>query len=274
MIKKTILILLLSLIFLPIFCKSETSEKTKKISFTQKFIDKNSEKQFEIRQKMTKLMIQLKKKQNRSLLLSVLFIAFLYGIFHALGPGHGKILISSSFLAENTKIIKGLSAGIVFAFTHSLSGLLLVVVLKLLSQSVLKSTDDFVLLAQKVSLVILILLGIFMFIKAFRKPVYHDKHKSILVTILAIGLVPCPGSMIIAMFALRLEMYSLGIFMVLSMAVGMAVIISLIGILTVIFKESFIRLFRQNNKLQLIIYRTVNIIGSLALIGFAVLFLV
>lgn len=273
MIKKIILILLITFIFLPIFCNSDKSDSSKDISVIQKFIEKNSFKQFEIRQRMTTLMMRLKKDRSYSVFFSVLLIAFLYGIFHALGPGHGKILISSSFLAENTTISKGLFAGIVFAFTHSLSGLLLVMILKFGSQSVFKSTDDFVLFAQKVSFVILILLGIFMFIKAFKKIKPHSEQKGIWTAIFAIGLVPCPGSVIIAMFALRLEMFTLGLFMVLSMAVGMAIIISLIGILTVLFKESFIKLFKRNLKAQLVIYRIVNIVGSISLIGFAVLFL-
>jgi len=276
LIKKTILVFVLVVLIRPIFCKSKTtsSNKQRKQTITQKFIDKNSEKQYEIRQKMTKLMFDLKKNKSNSVLFSILLITFLYGIFHALGPGHGKILISSSFLAENTKIIKGLTAGIVFAFTHSMSGLILVLILKVLDQSILRSSDNFVFLAQRISLIILILLGLFMFINALLKKGNHQhKHKSIWIMILTIGLVPCPGSVIIAMFALRLEMFSLGIFMVLSMACGMAIIISLVSILTVLFKETFIGLFKQNNKTQLIIYRTVNIMGSLALIGFAILFL-
>ncbi len=61
----------------------------------------------------------VKRQENRG---SVLFIAlgaaFLYGLLHALGPGHRKTVIFSYFLAEDAPVIQGVAAGVLLAALH------------------------------------------------------------------------------------------------------------------------------------------------------------
>ncbi len=281
---KKIILILLSLLFISnIFAQFtqkkstlNTANNNKKMSMFQKFMDKNTEKQYEIRKKMSSTMRKLRQEKSFSLYATLLFISFLYGIFHSIGPGHGKVLISSSFLAGNPEILKGLLSGVLFAFTHSLSGLTLVGILKLLSLGVSSNSENFVQIAQKISFLILILLGIYLFIKAILNKTEHHQHdnKSLFASVLSIGLVPCPGSIIIALFSLRMKMFGFGILMILSMAVGMSVIISLVGVLTIIFKNSFLKLFEGNSFTYHRIIKTINILGSLFIIGFSLLFLI
>ena len=267
----TLLLLFLSSTVIPLTATKQ--DQPSKPKLTQQLLDKNSEKQLEIRRKMTSMMRSIKKGEDKSLIFSVLLISFIYGLIHALGPGHGKLLITSIFLTGKANLAKGLSAGVLFAFAHATAGLVLVVVLQLLSKKVFQSSDQFVFLTQRISLYLIIGIGIYLLISAFRKNFHEHSSKSLWITILTIGLVPCPASIIIAMFSFRFEMFTLGIFMVLSMAFGMAVIISLIGIMTILFKKSFLQFFNKNKAIQHIIFRVISIAGSLLLIGFAILFL-
>lgn len=58
-------------------------------------------------------------------LLIVLF-SFLYGVFHALGPGHGKVVVGSYFLTRRARILQGLAMSGWAAFVQSMSAIVLV----------------------------------------------------------------------------------------------------------------------------------------------------
>ncbi|HTX73504.1 MAG TPA: hypothetical protein VMC79_11810 [Rectinemataceae bacterium] len=62
-------------------------------------------------------------------LIALLLVSFVYGIFHALGPGHGKTLVSTFFLARDAGIKHSLAAGYLIALVHAVSALTLVSVL-------------------------------------------------------------------------------------------------------------------------------------------------
>src|SRR6218665_8603 len=47
-------------------------------------------------------------------------LSFLYGIFHAAGPGHGKVVISSYMLANETQLRRGVTLSVISALLQSL----------------------------------------------------------------------------------------------------------------------------------------------------------
>ena len=240
----------------------------------QRIVESNSTKQLEIRSEITRKMRELKKGQDFKLMFSILLIAFVYGIFHAIGPGHGKLVISSYMLADDVKIWKGIIGGTVFAFVHSISGIILVMVLKLLSKNVFRESDKFVEMASKISFGILILLGVYFLIMAFRRGASHTHdNKNLFMTILSVALVPCPGSVIISLFAMRLDMFNFGVIMILSMALGMAVVISSISLLTISLKETAFRVFLNNEKMKAGLLKGIRIFGSILMILLGFVFL-
>jgi nickel/cobalt transporter (NicO) family protein len=62
-------------------------------------------------------------------LLFVVLISLAYGIFHAAGPGHGKTIVSSYFLANDAKLRHSVVIGYLIAAVHSLAALSVVLVL-------------------------------------------------------------------------------------------------------------------------------------------------
>ena len=59
-------------------------------------------------------------------------LAFLYGVVHALGPGHGKLVVVSYFLSREAQIGRGLLMGLQIAVFHVISALVVVALADLL----------------------------------------------------------------------------------------------------------------------------------------------
>ncbi|MDD3495646.1 MAG: hypothetical protein PHU11_07160, partial [Dysgonamonadaceae bacterium] len=61
--------------------------------------------------------------------LTVIGIAFVYGVIHAVGPGHGKALVGLYFLREGGSYRQALKMGYLIATVHALSALTLTMVI-------------------------------------------------------------------------------------------------------------------------------------------------
>jgi hypothetical protein len=59
-------------------------------------------------------------------LLIGILLAFVYGVVHALGPGHGKVVVASYFLARDARITRGFLMGLQIAVCHVLSAAVVV----------------------------------------------------------------------------------------------------------------------------------------------------
>lgn len=239
------------------------------------FLEKNTEQQRDLRQKISQTLREFKENRSNKVLFIALGIAFLYGIVHSLGPGHGKVFLVSQVIGSDVKYGAIIGSSMMFAFLHSLSGLTLVIVLKLLSMRILSDSTKFSMLAQNISFGILIALGLFILLKAiFGKEKNHDapKRKNLFLTSIMIGFVPCPGSIIIAVFAMKMGVYSTGILMILAMALGMGFTLIALNSLTLFFKSLATKsLAKHDNMMR--ISKVMTIIGSSLLIALGTLFL-
>lgn len=75
----------------------------------------------------TNTMANIKDQPFSKAMLVALAIAFLYGVFHTLGPGHGKAVIISYFIGEGGSLSRGIWMGIRIAVIHVLAAVVLVV---------------------------------------------------------------------------------------------------------------------------------------------------
>ena len=249
-----------------------------KVSRFAKLNSKVERLQFVYRNQMSKIAREIKKEGNYTPIFTLLFFSFLYGIIHSLGPGHGKVITGSYFLSEKTKIKKGIIAGFSFGFLHAISGLILVSILYAIKTRKLQRSAEISTQIQMISLVIIIILGVFLLIKhilEFRNSdSKKDNQKSLFAMILALGLIPCPGSVIVALFSINIEMFWLGILMVLTMALGMSITISTIGVLMISFRNIAENISVRLTATAKHISPLIGIIGSLLMIGFGILFLI
>ena len=61
--------------------------------------------------------------------LTVIFASFVYGVLHAAGPGHGKLVVASYFTARDAPLRTGILMGSVIALTQAVVAIVMVAIL-------------------------------------------------------------------------------------------------------------------------------------------------
>jgi nickel/cobalt transporter (NicO) family protein len=206
-------------------------------------------------------------------------VSFLYGIFHAAGPGHGKAVITSYLLVSRQTMRRGVLIAFAAALVQGATAVAIVlvaaIILKTTAIGMTKATDWFEIFSY--GLVTAVGAGL-LWMKATGRghshthPVAaadhaHDHHHAdehahhhdhahapdpTLLTgaltarrawsaILAVGIRPCSGAIIILVFALSQHLLAAGIASVLAMSLGTAITVSSLVILAVSAKDLALR---------------------------------
>jgi nickel/cobalt exporter len=87
-------------------------------------------------------------------------ISFVYGIFHAAGPGHGKAVISSYLLANEETWRRGIALSFASALLQALTAVVIVAVAAILIGATAKMMGDTVRVIEIVSYALIVLLGV------------------------------------------------------------------------------------------------------------------
>lgn len=237
-------------------------------------------------------------KGSRTLvgLLLVLGLSLAYGAFHAAGPGHGKTMVSSYFVANEPRVTHVLLVGNLIALVHAVSALAVVLVLSFLVRGIFSSgVDQANGYIQKVSFAIIALIGLYLLVQRIRGQEHHhgglhaghdhdhEHHyeagqpgvglRGLLAIALPAGMIPCPGAIAVIVFALSLHMFWVSVISVAAMSVGMGITISLTALIVVLAKKGALRLFSGGER-QTVARRVVEIAGAAALFLFGSLLLV
>ncbi len=173
----------------------------------------------------------------------VLGIAFVYGVLHAIGPGHGKALVAGYFLANGEKKKEVFKIGFLIALVHASSALILTIV----AYYILEKTASKILREMGGTLTqftggLIVLIGLWLIYEIIAskmtKPNQGGKKVQKLSVVLLAGIIPCPGVMTIAFFAITIGHIVLGVFAALAMSIGMGVTISVAGLFANNFQQS------------------------------------
>lgn len=144
--------------------------------------------------------------------------------------------------------------GNLVAITHSISGIFLVLAVKfMLHVSMTRSLETMIYVTQMISFSFISLIGGFIFIKSLinwlKKRPTHEKRQPFFnpyITAFSVGLIPCPGVVMVMLFAVSLNLTRLGIFLGFCIAVGMASTITVTVLLGMSGKAAALRLSRHN----------------------------
>jgi nickel/cobalt transporter (NicO) family protein len=99
-------------------------------------------------------------RDNGSALWGLMGISFLYGIFHAAGPGHGKAVISSYLFANEETWRRGITLSFISAAMQSVTAIAIVGIAAVLLGATAKLMSDTVHLIEIVSYGLIVLLGL------------------------------------------------------------------------------------------------------------------
>ena len=240
---------------------------------------------------------------SRSLggLLLVVAVSLAYGMFHAAGPGHGKTIVSSYFLANDARLRHSVAVGYLIAAVHSLAALGVVLVLYYLIRGLfsahIEQANHWI---QLVTFAVIAVIGGFMLVARIRggghhhlfgfghahEEHHHDDHPegghvtSSPVTMrrlagiaIPAGVIPCPGAVAVVLFALSLHMLAVSILSVVSISIGMGITISLTGALVILAKQGARRAIAGGRAERDSRYRrVVEISGAVLLFLFGLVF--
>ena len=191
---------------------------------------------------------ELKQRQDPLLLFSLLVMSFIYGIVHAIGPGHGKSIISSWIIAQQRNLSTVIFVSGLAAAAHALSATLIVGgTYVFLGKFVTVSTQKLNAYLQIAAALLVIGIGLAMLFRLFHGR--FNQNRSDLrqesgrlwgrpaVVALSIGVVPCPVTSVVLIFCLTLGLIWQGLLLVLSFAAGMGISLATIAFLVWSCKE-------------------------------------
>jgi ABC-type nickel/cobalt efflux system permease component RcnA len=168
------------------------------------------------------------------LTIAIIFgISLVYGVVHSLGPGHGKLLISSYLINRGGGYRKAFKLGFSIAVIHSISALLTVLVLKFVLESAISSGfREMTEISTAVSGVLIVLIGFYLLYENFRGETEKSSigEKSDFAIAFSAGAVPCPGVMTIVLFSMAVSQLYVGVISAVIMSIGMGVTVSIMGI--------------------------------------------
>ncbi|MFP4460087.1 MAG: nickel/cobalt transporter [Candidatus Zixiibacteriota bacterium] len=223
--------------------------------------------QKKLNSQLADLMFTLKNELSIGQLFMLLGISFLYGIVHAAGPGHGKMLVGSYFLKAKAKVSQAFKVGGTVAVTHNGIALIIGLVFGLLLEaSGMHERDSFRNDIQIASGVMIILVGMvylmsnFRFVKDIFKRFAETKH-DYLIGFLS-GIVPCPVAMTVILFSISFGALKFGLLSVLMMSLGMALTVTIAGVVAIKFKHLIVKMPKWSETTQDRVHLVLSIIGA------------
>lgn len=207
-------------------------------------------------------------------------LSFLYGIFHAAGPGHGKVVISSYMLANETQLRRGVMLSFASSMLQAISAIVIVGLGFLILRGTAVSMTQATGWLELASYGLIIGFGVWLFwrklksIQAERAHAqsHHHNHehhhhkegdvcatcghshmpspkdldgkmdlRAAIAAVFSVGIRPCSGAVIVLSFALLNGLYVGGIVSVFAMAVGTAITVSSLATIAVTAKNTALK---------------------------------
>ncbi len=274
--------------------KTDQEQFVKRIHYPkifQRFMNVIASVQHSLNNRLSELTRTIKEERDAGAFLILIGISILYGIIHALGPGHGKTIMVSYALANPLKLKNGILIGVSVAFLHALSAIVFVsVVYLILEMSYFASFDSQKRIISLVSYGLVSLLGVFLLVRASIgihkrrntesgpahniKKTGNTKAFELLTVALLIGLVPCEGALFVLIFSISMDIYHIGILLVLVIGFGMAITIGTTGVIAVGLRKSLLGVSSRRRKVAYLLESIFEVGGGvLVLILGSMLFL-
>jgi nickel/cobalt transporter (NicO) family protein len=233
-------------------------------------------------------------------ILALALISLIYGIFHSLGPGHGKTIVSTFFLAKDAKLGHSLAAGYLIALVHAVSALSIVLVLYYLVRGIFTTGfESASRIVQVLSFGAIALIGAVMLARRilglehshhFGHAHAHEhehEHEAVAATgpvtgreilgiALASGVVPCPGASAIILLSLSMNIMVAGVVSVVMISLGMGLTVTVVGAAAILAKRGVMKVSaaKRGGGLGKAMRRGVEIFGSTVLFLFGLVFFI
>ncbi|HIC2037094.1 nickel/cobalt transporter [Enterobacter soli] len=208
---------------------------------------------------------------------SLLIFSFLYGVLHALGPGHGKIVITTWLATHPSKLKSSIGLTLASSLLQGIVAIVLVVVVLSLLQLPARQLHMSSFWLEKGSYALVGVLGLILCWRALKKlrallqkPKFktftphhvHDAHcgcghqhlptqeqlqngddwRARLMIVLSMGMRPCSGAIMVLLFSKVIGVFGWGMISALAMAAGTSLTISSLALLVHSFRQLAVKL--------------------------------
>jgi len=187
---------------------------------------------------ISQLFRELKNDNSLSTTFLIYGSSFIYGVIHAIGPGHGKLLVSAYLLKKGYSYKKAFKLGYLISIVHTFSALITTLAIYYVFESrIRKSFTEASEITGIVAGAVITLIGIYLTYSDWKERVDKDEldkdlSKSDFSIALSAGIVPCPGVMTILIFSAIISQIYVGIISAIFMSIGMGLTISLVGLIS------------------------------------------
>ena len=218
----------------------------------------------------------IERGENLGAFLLALAVAFAYGAVHALGPGHGKFVVVSYFLGREARVMRGVVMAVQIAVVHVIAAIVIVWLADLVLRGGFGLGLSDVPGVRAASFLIIVGIGIYMLYQAVRASLrrradgtrghehgHHHGHDhghghdhrhghshggraegGILA--LAAGMVPCPGAVLIMLYAVANDMIYPGSLLVAAMSLGIGSSICVLGVGAILARQAAMRVMERS----------------------------
>jgi ABC-type nickel/cobalt efflux system permease component RcnA len=181
--------------------------------------------------------------------------AFVYGVLHAIGPGHGKAVIAAYTVADRATLRRGLTATAIASLAQGVSAIALVGLLAVVLGFGRGEIEQW---ARHVELAATAAIALFGLAKAGlaaaghqhdhghghdhghahrhdqgHEHPHHAPPRSLWTIALAVGIRPCTGAIVLLLFCLTQGLFMAGMLGTLAMSAGTAITVGLLAVATV-----------------------------------------
>ena len=221
-----------------------------------------AEEQKVLREKLTAA-ISAMKSGDWGAIWKFLLICLVYGMLHALGPGHGKSIVVGYFIARRGRWRQGVALGAGITVTHTMSAVLLLLILyAIFKATVFTAFETGRIGIERASYALIMLTGVLLVVLAIRDVFKSHKGcgccarmesaegavaesklppiarwREILGVAAVTGIVPCPAVALIVLFCLLNSMVALSLLGALVICIGMTITNVAFGIAAVAFRK-------------------------------------
>lgn len=231
-------------------------------------------------------------------------LSFFYGVFHAAGPGHGKVVISTYLVTHESALRRGLALAISSSIVQGITAIVAVSATVAVLGMTLRQAQGTTNSLESVSFGLVALVGLFLLVSRVHRIAVragqekqghhacggcgHDhgpsaaqvedtlSFRSMAALVLSIGIRPCSGAILILLVAYSLGLQLAGILAVMAMSLGTAITVSAIAVLSVYSRKGALRLaslLPDHQSRLTIVIDCVAILGALVILVAGVLLL-
>ena len=202
-------------------------------------------------------------------------LGFLYGVFHAAGPGHGKVVISTYLATHESRLRRGVALSVLSSLLQGATALGAVGLTVAVLDRSFREAQSTAFALESVSYALVGLLGLFLVFRSGRRLLARYRASNgdrpgaaadgpgscchghgpsaaeltappsarhFVATVLSVGLRPCSGAILVLVLAYAMNLVWAGVAAVMAMSAGTALTVSALAALSVYARKSAVAL--------------------------------